>query len=117
MKQYFEGSAQAINFAQQESKRLNKKFHVYILRDSGVRYAVCDSIGAQDMPGKRLETYGEDAPIRTFTPPPPIIEVKPEPIPEPVVEVVAEEPEASEPEQGTPVVEKPKRTRKPKADE
>lgn len=119
MKQVFEGEMPARNFAQTESKKQNQKLSVFLTRDSGVKYVVCNSIVAASMKGKLLGTYGDDMPARTFQPMPPVVEVKAEqppivtaPVLEPVVEAAVAEPE---PEQ--PAAEKPKRARKPKTDE
>lgn len=118
MKQTFEGQSTAVNFAQTESKKMGKKLSVFLTRTSGVQYVVCDSKDAETIVGKLLGSYGEDVVVKPIQPIP-VIEVKPEPIPEP--EAIAEVPdeqvtsEPTEPEQTAP--EKPKRTRKPKTDE
>lgn len=72
MKQYFEGQLTASNFAQFESTKQKKKFHVFIEKGNGVKYFVCDTGEAKNQTAKLLATYGEDIvtpkPILSETP-------------------------------------------------
>ncbi len=85
IRQTFDGLNPATDFAQIESRKQNKKLSVFLTRNNGVQYMVCDSENAKTISGKLVASYGEDvvyAP-KTFTTPPvvePIKQEEPEPI-------------------------------------
>ncbi len=129
IRQTFDGLNPATDFAQIESRKQNKKLSIFLTRDNGVKYVVCDSEVAKSIAGKFIASYGEDVVIKPFIAPKPI--VKEEVVEEKVEEVVI--PEATNEtivEEVSPIVtetvkeekvegestptEKPKRTRKKK---
>lgn len=59
MIQIFEGHTQAINFAQTESNKINRKLYVFLIRVNGVQYAVADELSKDKVNGKLMGEYGQ----------------------------------------------------------
>ena len=59
MVQIFEGYSQAINFAQTESNKINRKLYVFLIRTNGVQYAVADELSKDKVNGKLMGEYGK----------------------------------------------------------
>lgn len=120
MIQTFQGLQPAIDFAQIESKKQNKKLFVFLTRRDGVQYMVTDAIGRLAIVGKLMGEYGSDPVIiKPIIPiPTPAIETKIEEKVEPVdlpKEVVA--PIVEEEKTEAPIIEKPKKAAKKKPED
>lgn len=118
MTQTFQGLQPAIDFAQVESKKQNKKLYVFLTRRDGVQYIVADAIGRLAVVGKLMGEYGSDPVIvkpPVVIPPPAKVEEKlePEPVEEPN-EIIAPSAEDDKPVEPETAPTKPKKTTKKK---